>query len=297
MASLRPHILQTRALAPPFGRYRLPPKRESVRRLARHFKAGKPGEWIISLLRKYALRGLTPPFDIEIDAGLKARLYPGGNRCEKRASAGVQIWDPDERQFLQTAISTAKGPFIFLDVGANIGLYSLYAAHYAAIATRDIQIHAVEPDRENQRRLIDNAAANGFHITLWPAAISDQGGELYLKPHENNRGEIKLSNTPSSKGENEDAGGAGETVTVTTLGALIEQSGLTRIDLLKLDIEGHDLRALRCLFENCDHTLYPKRLILETGTADDLALMTLCYNQGYVVKGRGRLNIMLERDN
>lgn len=291
MTSLIPHILQSGDLTPPFGHYSLSPKRDAARQLARHFKSGKPGEWMISLCRKLALRGLAPPFDIEIEDGLKARLYPLGNRCEKRAIAGVQIWDPVERSFLQDAIETAKAPFVFWDIGANIGLYSLYAAHYAAKAEHKIHIHAVEPDKENQRRLIDNAAANGFHVHLWPAAISDKPGALYLQPHDNNRGEIRLSNEPD---DNETP--AGERVVVTTLDTIIRQSGVTYIDLLKLDIEGHDLRALAHLFENCDHSLYPRRLIIETGTADDLALMTLCYNQGYVTIGQGRLNIMLERD-
>jgi len=285
MTSLMTHITTHKAVTPPFGTYTLPPKREKLRRFARHFKVGKLGQWCISFFRKLALRGLTPPFDVEIEPSLKARLYPTGNRCEKRAIAGVQIWDLDERRFMQSAIEAGSAPFIFLDIGANVGLYALYAEHYAAQAGRDIHTHAVEPDLENQRRLTDNVAANGFDITLWPAAISDKAGRLSLTPHDDNRGEIKLSNAADERA-----------VTVTTLAAIIAQSKLTHIDLLKLDIEGHDLRALRHLFENCEQALYPKRLIIETGTPDDLALMTLCYNQGYVVKGRGRLNMMLERD-
>ncbi len=277
------------ALTPLFGHHALAPKRERIRQKARRFRGHKLGRWGISFYRKRALNGLIPPFDVEIEPGLKARLYPQGNRCEKRAIAGIQIWDAEERAFLKDAITSAKAPFTFLDIGANIGLYSLYAAFYAVEAGKDIHIHAVEPDRENARRLCDNIAANGYHITLWPAAVSDQSGQMHLTLHDNNRGEIKLSiagDTPES----------GEAVSITTLADIITQSALTQIDLLKLDIEGHDLRALAHLFENCDDALYPKKLILETGTPDDLALMTLCYNQGYVVKGRGRLNIMLERD-
>jgi FkbM family methyltransferase len=287
MTSLMTHITAHTALDPAFGTYALPPQREAIRRFARHFKSGKRGQWMISFLRKLALRGAKPPIDVEIEPGLKARLYPTGNRCEKRAVAGVQIWDLGERHFMRAAIQTAQAPFIFLDIGANIGLYSLYAGYYAVQSGRAVQIHAVEPDRENQRRLMDNVRANGFDVTLWPAAVSDSAGQLSLTPHNDNRGEIKLSTTAQ-----EDS----ETVTVITLDAMIKQSGFPHIDLLKLDIEGHDLRALRRLFENCNQALYPKRLIIETGTPDDLALMTLCYNQGYVVKGRGRLNMMLERD-
>jgi len=284
-----PRHITPYALTPPFGHHALAPRRERLRQKAARFRSGKLGRWGISFYRKRTLRGLTAPFDVEIETGLKARLYPQGNRCEKRAIAGVQIWDKEERDFLKDAIIATKGPFTFLDIGANIGLYSLYAAFYADQAGKDINIHAVEPDPENARRLCDNIAANGYQLTLWPAAISNQTTQMSLTPHDNNRGEIKLSNADSvTEGR--------DVVSVTTLAKIIEQSALMRIDLLKLDIEGHDLRALTHLFENCDDALYPKKLILETGTPDDLALMTLCYNRGYVVKGRGRLNIMLERD-
>jgi len=284
-----PQHITPYALTPPFGHHALTPKRERLRQKAQKFNGHKLGCWGISFYRKRALKGLTPPFDVAIEPSLNARLYPQGNRCEKRAIAGIQIWDAEERAFLKDAIISAKAPFTFLDIGANIGLYSLYAAFYAAKAGKDINIHAVEPDRENARRLCDNIAANGYHITLWPAAVSDQSGLMHLTPHDDNRGEIKLSNT---EGMAKDS----EAVSVTTLADIIAQSTLMQIDLLKLDIEGHDLRALTQLFENCNDALYPKKLILETGTPDDLALMTLCYNRGYVVKGRGRLNIMLERD-
>ena len=281
------HIQTNAALTPPFGHHALPRGREALRLKARRYGASKLGKWAISYTRKRAIDGLTPPFDVEIEPDLKARLYPAGNRCEKRALAGVQIWDAKERAFMKAAITQSPNDFTFLDVGANIGLYSLYAAHYARQAGTNINIHAIEPDTENKRRLIDNAAANGFALTLWPAAISDVAGHSRLQSHADNRGEIKLSEESDQ----------GDSVTVTTLAQIITQSQLKRIDLLKLDIEGHDLRALTHLFENLDPSLYPHHLIIETAAPDDIPLTTLCYNQGYVVKGRGRLNLMLMRDN
>jgi len=280
------HIDSNAEITPAFGTHALPQGREILRLKAAQSGPSKFGKWRISYYRKRALRGLTPPFDVEIEADLKARLYPHGNRCEKRAVAGVQIWDAQERAYMKAAINAAQSDFTFLDVGANVGLYSLYAAFYAQGAGRKIHIHAIEPDRENARRLMNNAGANRFALTLWPAAISDTVGEVSLQPHPDNRGEIKLSSTVN-----------GEAIKVTTLAQIINQSALEHIDLLKLDIEGHDLRALTHLFENLDPSLYPHHLIIETAAPDDIPLTTLCYNMGYVVKGRSRLNLMLMRDN
>ena len=279
------HIHADTALAPPFGTHALPQAREAWRRRASKAKNSKIGRWHISFCRKRALRGLASPFDVEIAPRLKARLYQEDNRCEKRAIAGVHVWDFEERSFMKAAISKGSGPFVFLDVGANVGLYSLFASHYARKCGRSIEIHAVEPDSENRRRLISNVQANQGTLTLWPTAVSDAQGQLPLHNHPNNRGEIKLGQAAS-----------GETVSVTTLAEIITRASLTHIDLMKLDIEGHDLRALTHLFENLEPSLYPKQLIIETGTPDDLPLTTLCYNRGYVIKGQGRLNLMLERN-
>ena len=284
------HIQANTALTPPFGTHSLSAPREAWRQRAAKAGRHKIGHWYISFCRKRAVNGLSSPFDVEIIPDLKARLHPEDNRCEKRALAGVQIWDFEERGFMKATISrgpTANEvkPFVFLDVGANVGLYSLFAAHYAKQAQRPINILAVEPDPENRRRLIDNAQANDVPLTLWPAAVSDTSERLSLQSHANNRGEIKLGQESGS-----------ETVSVTTLTEIITHSELTHIDLMKLDIEGHDLRTLKHLFENLKPSLYPRQLIIEIGTPDDIPLTTLCYNRGYVVKGRGRLNLMLERN-
>jgi len=110
---------------PPFGTYALPPNREARRFGAHRLGDDRLGRWTISLRRKQAIRGLSEPFDITVAPGVKARLYPSTNRCEKRALCGVQIWDRPEREALRKAISNPTSQdFIFLDVGANVGLYS-----------------------------------------------------------------------------------------------------------------------------------------------------------------------------
>ena len=59
----------------------------------------------------------------------------------------------------------------FFDVGANIGLYSLYAAHLYL----DSKIYAFEPHKENFIRLVVNAALNEYtNIYTYLLAISDK---------------------------------------------------------------------------------------------------------------------------
>jgi len=106
---------------PPFGTYALPPNREARRFNTHRMGDNRLGRWAISLARKQAIRGLREPFDVTVASGVKARLYPSTNRCEKRALCGVQIWDPNERRALENEIAKPSDrPFVFLDDQALI---------------------------------------------------------------------------------------------------------------------------------------------------------------------------------
>ena len=273
-------------ITPPFGTYTLPPAREAWREKARDYKDTRIGRALISRARKKALLSEDGPFDVKVDDGLLARLYPSGNRCEKRAFAGVQIWDALERLALKSAIKTqTETPFIFLDVGANVGLYSLYVNAYVKQAGRAAQIIAIEPGVETCARLEANIAANQANIQIIRAAVSDAPGTGHLGGGEINRGEAKLSAQS----------GATETVVVDTLPRIARTLGITRIDAMKVDIEGHDLKALTTFFEDASKKLHPTLLILETGRETVSPLIELCEANEYVVAERTKMNTILKK--
>jgi hypothetical protein len=70
------------------------------------------------------------------------RLYPDGNVCEKRVLFTPQYFDPLEREMLAGRL---REGFRFIDIGANIGAYSLFVAAKAGPSAR---ILAVEPQPE-----------------------------------------------------------------------------------------------------------------------------------------------------
>ena len=273
-------------ITPPYGTYTLPPAREAWREKARDYKDTRIGRALISRARKKALLSEDGPFDVKVDDGLLARLYPNGNRCEKRAFAGVQIWDALERSALKSVIQTeSETPFIFLDVGANVGLYSLYVNAYAKQAGRAAQIIAIEPGVETCARLEANIAANQANIQIIRAAVSDAPGTGHLGGGEINRGEAKLSAQSD----------ATETVVVDTLPRIARTLGITRIDAMKVDIEGHDLKALTTFFEDASKKLHPTLLILETGREAVSPLIELCEANEYVVAERTKMNTILKK--
>ena len=241
------------------------------------------GRWTISLRRKRAIRKLTEPFDIQIDEGVKARLYPSTNRCEKRALCGVQIWDALERDALRKAIKVPSDvPFVFLDVGANVGLYSLYANAYARKANRSIRLIAVEPSSEMGARLIVNAGASGANIELHRMAISTEPGQVFLSDGGSNRGEGKLAQS-------------GEPVSAVTLLQFCQKNDVNRIDALKLDIEGVDLAVMTQFFEQAPVSLHPQMMILEVDENSRQPLIELTQAHAYLILKRTRMNIVVRK--
>ena len=69
--------------------------------------------------------------------GMRLRLYPRRNGCEKNALFTPQMFDTMERRVLAEAVRRKRGgAFTFVDIGANVGLYSLYLALVRATCAR-----------------------------------------------------------------------------------------------------------------------------------------------------------------
>jgi len=116
---------------------------------------------------------------------------------------------------------------VVVDIGANIGAFSLYAAR----RTR-APIHAFEPCPETYALLLRNLASNRVaNVQPEQAAVSDRTGTARFFFDRLNAG-----NSLFDRG----VAGAPEPIEVRTitLPEVVEQRKLERIDFLKLDCEG-----------------------------------------------------------
>jgi len=137
----------------------------------------------------------------------------------------------------------------FVDVGANIGLFSLRAAHRVGPAGHVI---AIEPNPIALRRLRQNLALNPtFLVDIIEAAASDHTGEARLaQPDEWNLGGVRIAEDGTVP------------VRCAPLGELLAPFHLGRPPaLLKIDVEGHEPSVLRGLFASPG--LLPRHLIFE----------------------------------
>lgn len=130
----------------------------------------------------------------------------------------------------------ARSSRVILDVGANVGVYSLLAA----AANPDAAIYAFEPTLEVFDTLRRNVAANGFtNIFLHQKGVARTTGEAFLHHCGGidgaNEGMNYVSDEPSDA----------EKILTTSLDDFCGQNGIERIDLMKIDVEGGEFDVLR----------------------------------------------------
>lgn len=137
-----------------------------------------------------------------------------------------------EYRFLQKALSNDS---VFFDIGGGIGNYSLCAAKLVGGP-----VHTFEPMAANIRTIQRNLSANGLSHKVWlnPVALSNvEGFGLMEKPEETadlfGRSLTTLAPTQFSG-----------SVQVTTIDSYCEKNKISSIDIMKIDVEGHEAEAM-----------------------------------------------------
>lgn len=256
-----------------------------------------PDRWFalrlaILLRRAVTMRLKHPDGALDVERwGMKVRLHPRDNMCEKNLLFTPRMFDPVELDQLKSDIQRARNsgrPFVFLDIGANVGLVSLFVAANAGPNTR---ILAFEPDQVNLQRLSFNIQANpGVQIEVFPIALGDEQGFLKLIPHPRDRGGTRT-------GKIESAGpSAGSRVPCLTLLDALSKANVDAVDAVKIDVEQFDDRVLAPFFKDAPAQLWPALVIVEDNRLGwKLDLMGIMRERGYsLVESTGH-NLILRR--
>jgi FkbM family methyltransferase len=145
----------------------------------------------------------------------------------------------------------------FLDVGANLGLYSIYFSRYFAI-----EVIAFEPDTRVRNQLSANLFLNGMDdlVRVEPVALSSKSGTLNFERFDDqNRGRSRVSAQGSAL------------VTSARLDDLIDWSG--RRVAVKVDIEGHEQHLLKGAGEFLQRNKVLIQMEMIEGREDTVALL------------------------
>jgi FkbM family methyltransferase len=195
---------------------------------------------------------------------------------DPRDIIGINVWhrpelfEKKERELFCSAISSGS---VVLDIGANIGIYTLLAAK------RGARVFAVEADPNNAKILRHHIKTNGFtqQVTVIEMAAAERSQTIPLYRDPTNSGH---SNLYSGRDP------------VSVHGDSIDSLGLPPVDVCKIDIEGSEVAALRGMLLTIRNSPRMRMLIEHSAqfghTAEMLAFLRLHFSRITVV-GKGLL--------
>ena len=146
-----------------------------------------------------------------------------------------EVWEDGTYQLSKIGPTAPK---IAFDIGAHVGVFSVYAAKKFP----GVSVYSFEPDPHNFELLSKNIRLNGFEDRIHPfqLAISAQSGI-----HDFFRSKSRpTSNSLFEKNINKNKGYGRVKVESRTLEEIFEQERVERCDLLKMDCEGAEFEIL-----------------------------------------------------
>jgi len=152
------------------------------------------------------------------------------------------LYEKENIEFLLRLLGRLKAPVV-LDIGANIGNHAL------AFATRAAAVHAFEPIPRIHALLAANVAANQLtNVHVHNLALSDTAGTATIHM-------VQDGNLGASSFDQRSSSTEAVTVQKETGDALLARLGVTRVDLVKIDVEAHEVYVLRGLRQTLQRDL------------------------------------------
>jgi FkbM family methyltransferase len=160
------------------------------------------------------------------------------------ANRALSLWIKEEGTMSWIAREVQPGD-VFMDIGANIGIYTIAAAHRTGTSG---QVYAFEPHKINSVSLLRNVTLNDMadRVQVFSMALTD-----VPKVQRFNYASLDSASTASQLGHARIAGSdasfvpvANEVVLATTVDQLIEDSTILPPDMVKIDVDGNELEIL-----------------------------------------------------
>lgn len=168
-----------------------------------------------------------------------------------------------------------------VDIGSNIGYYAVLEAKLVGPQGR---VLAIEPEAHNYELLKINLTTNNFlNVDVVQCAISDENGKskLYI---------TEAVNTHSLLRPHRGSAVAVIDVNIRTLDSLVQDFNFSRIDFIRMDIEGGEIKAVKGMYQTLKQ--YKPCILMElhcdaVGTESIInmlkTLKDLGYNPEYII--------------
>lgn len=146
-----------------------------------------------------------------------------------------------EKTSLHIWIAVAKDARVILDIGANTGAYSLIAKS----VNPNARVIAFEPLPKAIEFFKKNCDLNKFDVTLYGKALSNFEGEAVV--HLETSEDFAYAVAVNRKLQVPEIKTRELVIQTTTLKKVIEEQRLDSIDLIKIDVEGHEAEVLETI--------------------------------------------------
>ena len=181
--------------------------------------------------------------------GASFRFHHQGSATERGALFNPD-YNLDELDFLRQ--HTPAGG-VFVDVGANVGTFSLVMARHVGPQGKVV---AIEPHPVTFARLSFNNTASGTtQVRLVQAAAGPSDGELLIETDGGNLGASHVVTGTATA----------EAIKVPSLRLtrILDEAGVANVDALKIDVEGFEDRVLIGFFRDAAPALWPRAVVIE----------------------------------
>lgn len=194
------------------------------------------------------------------------RLQPNGNMIELRN--GLKVFLSGHPHDVITVFvilvrqdyGKVKQDSIVIDIGANIGVFSLYAAYNGAK-----KVYAYEPNQQAYDLLLKNISCNNLGQVIVPC-------KLAVLNTNNETVKIPVESSPYNQVITGDARESCEEVKTTTLDDIMTKNGIDFVDLLKLDCEGAEYKIFLNIENSALSRIRTIRMEYHQGPLNDLIL-------------------------
>ena len=212
------------------------------------------------------------------------KLFPLKNSTDSKMIISSKTIDNHELDALKSLNKTSNS--ILLDIGANIGYYSISCSDYGFK-----KIFAFEPIPRVIKQLRDNIRLNKLEdlIQVIPKGLGEKNEIKEIHEDLSNFGNSSIINKVSNKIIHK--------IEIINLSNFIKERGIKTLDAIKIDVEGYEDRVLYSFLENLKEDRLPKILIIEFSNSNlwEKDLFKLLKNKNYKIKLKTRGNIIFIR--
>ncbi len=195
-------------------------------------------QWVAVTLDYLGLRPVRYPYDLRLRSGERIIL--------REHTDVVVFW----MVFARKHYDVAESHRVIMDIGANIGTFTLYAARKAPTA----RIIAIEPFPDTRERLAQLVDENHLRnrVTILDCAIASSAGEGQMDSADVIPSQYRRIYSPETKtlnalhrkvsADNQEAGGV--PVRTETLAEVLNAAGVDVVDMVKMNIHGSEYDVL-----------------------------------------------------